>query len=59
MKKARILLVAVCLLGVARFGNSQARSNGQQAQARGGEVRWSFDAGADEELQQSLKNSGD
>jgi hypothetical protein len=59
MKMSRVLVVASCVLGASGFGSAQANSDGQQAQGRGGEVSWSFDAGSDDALQQSLAKSGD
>jgi hypothetical protein len=59
MKKSRVLIVIFCALGTVGVGQGQPAMSGQHAQARGGEVRWSFDAGSDGALQQSLAKSGD
>jgi hypothetical protein len=59
MNKARIVFVAFLLFGTAGLGQGQAGLNGQRAESRSGEVRWSFDAGSDGELRQSFEKTGD
>lgn len=59
MKRSRVVSVVVFALGMAGTGQGQAGPYGQHSQGQGGEVRWSFDAGSDEALRQSLAKSGD
>ena len=59
MKMSRVLIVALCVLGIARFGHGQAALDGQRVRAPGGEIRWSFDAASDDALRQALEKSGD
>jgi hypothetical protein len=59
MKKTPVLIVLVCGLGSAGFGQRQQASDGPVVPGRGAEVRWNFDAGSDDALRHSLLKSGD
>jgi hypothetical protein len=59
MKRSRIVSVVVFALGMAGTGLGQAGPDRQHNHSQGGEVRWSFDAGSDDALRQSLAKSGD
>ncbi len=59
MKQTGMVFVVLYALGTASFGQGQASPEGQHTQDQGGEVRWSFDAGSDDALRQSLAKSHD